>query len=136
VGVPLNSYAFGIGAFVVLVLLIFLGPLLMFTPRMIAAKIKSVREYSALGVADHRAFDRNCVQGVNPGNDPLLGAPEISSLADLGGAYEILAKMRPLPFDPSDMLALVMASLFPMAPLLLTVYPLDELLRLLWKPVI
>ena len=136
VGVPLKSYAFGIGGFVMLVLLFFLWPLLMFTPRMIQAKIKSVREYSALAVAHHRAFDQKWVQGADPRKDSLLGAPEISSLADLGGAYEILAKMRPLPFVPSDTLALVMASLLPMAPLLLTVYPLDELLRLLWKLVI
>ena len=133
VGVPLKSYAFAIGGFVVLVLLVFLGPLLMFTPRMIKARIKSVHEYSALAVAHHRAFDQKWVQGVDPKKDALLGAPEISSLADLGGAYDVLANMRPLPFDPSDALALVMASLFPMAPLLLTVYPLDELVQLLWK---
>ena len=135
-GVPLKSYTFGIGGLVGLVLLVFLGPLLMFTPRMIEAKIKSAHDYSALAVVHHRHFDEKWVQGVNPGNDPVLGAPDISSLADLGGAYEVLEEMRPLPFDPSDALALAMATLFPMAPLLLTVYPLDEMLQLLWKLVI
>jgi hypothetical protein len=78
-------------------------------------------------------FDRKWVQGDNPGGDPVLGTPEISSLADLGGAYDILATMRAVPFDPADAVALLLAALVPMTPLLLTIMPLDRLLELLSK---
>ncbi len=135
-GVPLNSYAFGIGGLVVLLLLVFLGPLLMFTPRLIDARIKSEHDYSALAVAHNLRFDDKWVKGDHPKADSIVGSPDVSSLADLGNAYDILGRMRPIPFDPSDALALAVATLMPMAPLLLTVYPLDQVLDLLWKVVV
>jgi hypothetical protein len=72
-------------------------------------------------------------QGRTCRSDTVLGAPEISSLADLGGAYEVLAKMKPIPFKPADAVALALAALLPMAPLALTVIPLGEMLKLLPK---
>jgi hypothetical protein len=63
----------------------------------------------------------------------VLGAPDISSLADLGNAYEVLDRMRPIPFDPADALALGLAALIPLAPLLLTVMPLGQMLELVQK---
>jgi len=132
-GVPLKSYQFPIAGYAVFVLLFFLTPLLMFTPRLVEAKEKSMRDYGALAVAHHHMFDRKWVQGDNPGGDPVLGTPEISSLADLGGAYDILARMRAVPFDPADAVVLLLAALVPMTPLLLTIMPLDRLLELLSK---
>jgi len=132
-GVPLNSYTFGIGGLVVLVLLVFLGPLLMFTPRLIDVRIRSEHDYSALALVHNLRFDGKWVQGDNPKGEQVLGTPDISSLADLGNAYDVLGRMRPIPFDPADALALSVATLLPMAPLLLTVYPLDQILDLLWK---
>ena len=60
-----------------------------------------------------------------------MGTPDISSLADLGNAYEVLDRMRPMPFDPADALAL--AALIPLAPLLLTIMPVAEMLELAGK---
>jgi hypothetical protein len=132
-GTALKSYAFGIGGFVVLVLLVFLGPLLMFSPRLIDYRIECEHNYSALAVTHNLGFDAKWVQGGHSQDESLVGTPDISSLADLGNAYEIMRKMRPIPFDPSDALTLGAAALLPMAPLLLTVYPLDQVLDLLWR---
>ena len=73
------------------------------------------------------------MQGDNPRGKVVLGSPDISSLGDLGNAYEALDRMRPFPFDPADVFLLAMATLFPMAPLMLTVYPLGDMLELVWK---
>ena len=78
-------------------------------------------------------FDGKWVQGDNPKDEPVLGTPEISSLADLGNAYEVLHGMRPVPFDPADAVVLVLAAVAPMAPLLLTLMPLGRILELLSK---
>ncbi len=43
--------------------------------------------------------------------------------------------MKPIPIDPLDLLHLIVASLLPITPLLLTVMPLGELLKLLLKVV-
>jgi hypothetical protein len=117
----------------VVVLLVFLGPLLNFMPQMIRAKIKSVHDYGTFAVMHTQMFDGKCVQGDYPTSEPVLGTPDISSLADLGNAYEVLDRMRAVPFDPADALILVLAALIPLAPLLLTVMPLGQLLELAGK---
>jgi hypothetical protein len=132
-GVPLQRYEFPIAGYVVVVLLFFLSPLIMFTPRMVEAKDKSLHDYGSLAIAHNHMFERKWVHGENPKGEPVLGTPEISSLADLGGAYDLLARMRAVPFDPADAVVLVIAALIPMAPLLLTVVPLDRLLELMSK---
>jgi hypothetical protein len=132
-GVPLLAFRYAIAGYVVVVLLVFLGPLLMFTPGLLTARIESLHNYSALAVDHNRQFDGKWVRGENPGRDPLLGAPEISSLADLGGAYGVLDDMKPVPFRLGDAGALAVAALLPMAPLVLTVIPLGDVLKLLPK---
>ena len=132
-GVSLRHYEIPLVGYVLVVLLVFLGPLLMFMPRMIEAKIKSLHDYSALAVTHNQMFDGKWVQGDNPKGEPVLGTPEISSLADLGNAYDVLDRMRPVPFDPADAVVLVLAAVIPMTPLLLTVMPLERMLELMSK---
>jgi hypothetical protein len=132
-GVPLTSYKIATAGYVVVVLLVFLGPLLMFMPQLMRAKIKSVHDYSTFAVMHNQLFDAKWVQGDHPESEPVLGTPDISSLADLGNAYAVLDRMRPVPFDPADALALALAALIPLAPLLLTVFPLAEMLELAGK---
>jgi hypothetical protein len=132
-GVPLQSYQMAVAGYVAMALLVFLGPLLMFMPMLIEAKRKSLHDYSAFAVHHNQMFDRKWVQGDNPAGDSALGTPEISSLADLGNAYDVLDRMRQVPFDPADAMVLAVAALVPMAPLLLTIMPLDKLLELMSK---
>lgn len=132
-GVPLASYTYVIAGYVAYMLLIFLGPLIMFAPQMSRAKIRCELDYSALVVRHNQMFDAKWIQGDGADSGSVLGAPDMSSLADLGSAYRDLRRMRAIPFDPADALVLALATLLPMAPLLLTVYPLDDLLRMLWK---
>jgi hypothetical protein len=130
-GVPLTGYEIAVAAYVVAVLVVFLGPLLMFLPKLIEAKRKSLHGYSDLAVLHHQMFDRKWVQGDNPAGDTVLGTPEISSLADLGNAFDILDRMRSVPFDPADAMVLAFAALAPLAPLLLTIMPLGKLIELM-----
>jgi hypothetical protein len=87
----------------------------MFTPRLLSARIESLHNYSSLAVDHNQQFDGKWVRGDNPAGD-LLGAPEISSLADLGGAYRVLDDMKPIPFRLGDAVSLAIAALLPMAP--------------------
>jgi hypothetical protein len=59
--------------------------------------------------------------------------PEISSLADLAGASAVLYSMRPVPFDPRDALALGLAALIPMTPLVLTMFPPQKIFEMIFK---
>jgi hypothetical protein len=58
-----------------------------------------------------------------------MGSADIQSLADLDSSFEIVRSMRFAPITYRSVLGLMAASLLPIAPLLLTVMPLEELLR-------
>jgi hypothetical protein len=61
--------------------------------------------------------------------EPLIGSGDIQSLADLGNSYEIVRTMRIVPVTRDAVVMLAVATLLPMSPLLLTMMPLEELLK-------
>ncbi len=132
-GARLLDFKFVIAGYVVVVLAAFLLPLTMFSPAMTEAKRRSLHEYDALAVLHNRLFDEKWVQGRHGEGEVPLGAPEISSLADLAGACDVLYRMRPVPFDPADAVALGLAALVPLTPLVLTVLPAPKMFDMLLK---
>jgi hypothetical protein len=71
-----------------------------------------------------------------PATESPLGSADIQSLADLSNAYETIKGTRPLPITKQSVVSLVIATLIPIAPLLLTVIPAEELAKHLLKLVI
>ena len=61
-------------------------------------------------------------------DEPLVGSADLQSLADLGNSFEIVKGMKPVPFGKDTLLQLAVISLAPVAPLILTMIPLGELL--------
>jgi hypothetical protein len=112
-----------------------LGPLLVFLPKLSAAKRAGLREYGVLAQRYAREFDHKWLRGGAPADEPLLGSGDIQSLADLGNSYEVVKEMRLVPFTVQTVLQLTVTTLLPVAPLLLTMIPLDELLEGLLKVV-
>ena len=53
----------------------------------------------------------------------------IQSLADLGNSFEVVRTMRMVPVSNQAILELTAATLLPLAPLLLTIMPLEEMLK-------
>jgi len=112
-----------------------LGPLLVFLPKLSAAKRAGLREYGVIAQRYAREFDNKWLRGGAPADEPLLGSADIQSLADLGNSYEVVKEMRLVPFTLQTVLQLTVTTLLPVAPLLLTMVPLDELLEGLLKVV-
>jgi len=63
-------------------------------------------------------------------------ADDIGALADLGGSFERVDNMRLLPLVTKNAIALAIAAAVPMLPLLLTVIPLKDLLKLVGQSLI
>lgn len=131
--VPLARYAPGMAIYVVIVLLIVLGPLMLFAGVLLKTKYAGLHQYGTLATAYTGSFHRKWIEHQNPQHEPLLGTADIQSLADLGNSYGYVEKMRLLPVNLRTVLHLVVVSLLPMAPLLLTVMPLKDILKLLLK---
>jgi len=133
---PLQQFAPVIITYVVLVELIVLFPIVVFFHNLHDLRIKGLYQYGALATAYTSAFQGKWIRGDNPDNEPLLGSADIQSLADLGNSFEYVKKMDHLPMNPRTPIQLALACLIPMAPLLLIVLPLKEVLKLLLKAVI
>jgi hypothetical protein len=128
-GASLSQFLPHITGFVMLSLAINFGPLLVFTGKLVTAKKRAVLEYGALVNEYGHSFDRKWLRGDNPEGESLLGSGDIQSLADLGTSYERVYDMRIVPFDLRTIISLTITAIVPLLPLLLTVYPFDELLR-------
>src|SRR5215203_3311681 len=110
-----------------------LGPLLVFSPKLAAAKRKGSREYGILAQRYVREFDQKWLRGGAPPGEPFMGSADIQSLADLGNSYDMVKEMRWVPFSTQTVLHLAVATLLPALPLMLTMISLEELVDQLLK---
>ena len=62
-----------------------------------------------------------------------MGTSDIQSLADLNGSLEIVREMRIVPISNKAVLTIVTLTLAPIAPLLLTMMPVEELAKTLFS---
>ena len=86
-----------------------------------------LREYGTLAQRYVREFDAKWLRG--GAAEPLLGSGDIQSLADLGNAHQAVRAMSIVPVTKAAIVELAAATLAPVAPLLLTMMPLEELLK-------
>ncbi len=131
-GAALPEFTILIATYVVILLCVVLSPLMVFAPQLAQAKRVGIREYGALAERYVREFDAKWLRGGAPADEQLVGSGDIQSLADLANSYEVVKTMRIAPVTREAILRLVAATLAPVAPLALTMMPLEELLKLLF----
>lgn len=127
-GASLNDFKLEIVVLVGVLMLLVLGPLCVFAPRIFAAKRLGLREYGILGAEYTRSFDRRWLRSPDRDGEALLGSSDIQSLADFGNAFGVIREMRGLPFGRDAVVNLVAAALVPFVPLLFTTFPVEVLL--------
>ena len=132
VGAALAQFKVEIAVVVVFVLCAILGPLLVFVPKLAQAKRQGLREYGTLAERYVREFDAKWLRGGAPADERFVGNADIQSLADLGNSYEVVRTMRIAPITRDAVVRLAGATLVPIVPLLLTMMPLEELLKMLF----
>src|SRR5262249_59560882 len=115
-------------ALFVLTLAIFGGPLLVFIPPLLKLKRSGLVEYGALASRYTQRFDRKWVKDGDSGEE-ILGTGDIQSLADLGNSYEFIRKMRAVPIELRDFVAMAIPGLVPALPLAATVMPVSEIVK-------
>jgi hypothetical protein len=130
-GATLPEFKMQIAVLVIIMLCIVFAPLLSFAPQLDQAKRTGNREYGTLASRYVREFDSKWLRGGAPANEPLVGSGDIQSLADLGNSMEVVRTMRIAPITADGVLRLAAAVLVPIAPLTLTLMPLDELAKML-----
>jgi hypothetical protein len=127
-GAKLTDFKLEIIGGVAILLLMVLGPLLAFSPHIMSAKRAGLREYGVLASRYVSEFDLKWVRGGATDDEPLVGSGDIQSLADLGNSFQVIRDIHPFPFGRDAVIQLVVITLLPVLPLVLTMIPLEELI--------
>lgn len=135
-GGHLMSFKYLILAIVMIAPVVFLTPCLAFSSKLIDCKRRALLEYGTLSDHYTKDFHEKWIEGKRDDKEVLIGSSDIQSLADLGNSYEVIQSMRAVIISKSTIMAFAIASLLPFTPLLLTVYPFDELLARIVKMVL
>ena len=131
-GTSLTQFRLEILLLVIFMVFIVVGPLLVFSPQLAETKRTGLREYGTLAQRYVRDFDAKWVRGIGSGEEQFLGTGDIQSLADLGNSFEVVRSMRIVPVTKDAMFQLAVATVAPIVPLVLTLMPLEDLLKKLF----
>ncbi|CAM3054377.1 hypothetical protein G4177_33310 [Corallococcus sp. ZKHCc1 1396] len=132
----LTGLALHLLIFAILCLMVLFAPLLPFCRQLLVAKRHGDHAFSALAAwhsrrFEHRWFHRKEVPGQQP-----LGAPDFSSLADLGTSFATARAMRWFPVNPRAALAILCGAMAPLVPVLFIDRRLMDVLVALGKTLI
>lgn len=124
-----------VGVVALLTLLIF-GPLVVFFPHLRRARLNGLEYYGQLGQEYARGLQRKWIGGDRPAAEPLLGTPDIQTWADLHNGFVVIRNISLLPFGMKHVLSLAVTTILPCAPLLLTVFSVEQLLDRVLKAIL
>ena len=127
-GARLTEFAIELVVVVVALLLVVLGPLLRFASHLEEARRFGLFEYGVLAQRYVREFDDKWLRRGGVDGATLVGSADVQSLADLAASFDVVSTMRAAPFTMRTIVQLAVITLLPVAPLLLTMVPLDQLL--------
>ena len=127
-GARLPQFKMEMLGIVTLVVLVALAPLAFFVGPMARARQNGIREYGTLGSRYVREFREKWIEPGEAPSEPLLGSADLQSLADLANESFIVGAMRVVPFSKELFLRVVVLTAAPLAPLVLTMFPLEQLL--------
>lgn len=128
-GEKLGEFKFAIFSDVCGLILLNLLPLLVFTTKLADCKRIGLYEYGILAKKYVDDFANRWIFDKPENNPELLGHADISGLADLGQGFTNVRNMQLVAFDKNTVLAFALAAAMPFAPLLLTIYPFDQLVE-------
>jgi hypothetical protein len=128
-GASLTQFRLEILLLMIFMVFLVVGPLLVFAPQLAAARRTGLREYGTLAQRYVRDFDAKWVRDGGGADEPMLGSGDIQSLADLGNSFAVVQDMRVVVVTKRAMLQLAVATVAPVVPLVLTLMPLEELLK-------
>lgn len=134
-GAKLTDFMVLIIAIVVFLQLIVLGPLLVFSPQLLRTKITGLREYGILASKYVSDFDLKWVRGGAKNDEQLIGSSDIQSLADIGNSFQVIREIQPFPFSKETVFQLIIFTLLPVLPLVLTMIPLEALIEKIFQTI-
>jgi hypothetical protein len=126
-GARLVDFKLEIAGTIVFLMLAVLAPLAFFVVHLERAHRVARREFGILSSKYVDGFRYKWIQHRTENTEPLLGTPDLQSLADLANSFKTVTEIRLLPFGKEALTRLVGVLILPLVPLILTVIPLKEI---------
>lgn len=132
-GEVLTSFYVEVVLFAAFLVFVIVAPFFLFMLPLSAAKRQGLREYAQLSRQYADEFADKWIRGTPPAGEALVGSSDIQSLADLGNSFDKVRNMSVVPITRGAVAQLVVATLLPLVPLLLTLISFEELLKRILK---
>jgi len=117
------------------VLIVAMGPLILFVPRLTRLRRLGIFEYGALGQLESMQFHKRWIQHRAGREDEFPASPEASTLTDYGSSYQNIEHLQPFPFDQGAFVGLMLAIALPLLPVVLAEVPFATVLKALLEAV-
>jgi len=119
--------------YVVLCLVLLIGPLFFFTGKLVRAKNEGLLHLSHLGATLSRQFEKEWVNDL-PGEKGITEKkPDPSMIYDYSGIYDSLQLLRVIPITPRDIISMALTLFAPFIPILFIHFSVAELLQRILK---
>jgi hypothetical protein len=128
-GAELTAFRGEMVAFMVLVVIVFLMPLVVFAPKMVRVREKYLLSLSS----DAHRGAGDLVDKLGARQTGEMPTDAVSGLSDFGTLYENARLMRPLPLEIRHIVILVLAAVVPFLPLIFLVMPAQEVVQTLLR---
>lgn len=121
-----NTIWLALGVWMAGVLIAFLGPLLVFMPRLLAIRDQAMLEYGRLANQWHRAFRREWLDAAKSGAD-LVGSSALTPMQGLHLGLQTIRELRVIPIFMPAVIQLVIAAGLPLMLVVLREVPLADI---------
>jgi len=130
------QYQWHVIAFLVFILILIVGPLLLFIRALYEAKEKGVFEYGALACRQIQQVEGKWVRDTPVKEDLESSMLDFRAVTHLGHSVNAVRNMSIFPLQKEDVLKLIVMALLPLVPVLAMQVPMGEVFSLLLKVVL
>jgi hypothetical protein len=119
----------------VIVLIVAMGPLVFFVPRLVRLNRQGILQYGRLGQLQSMEFHKKWILNLKGHEDDFLAAPEVGTLTDFSASYENIEKLQPFPLDLGTLAGVFLAIAVPILPVVVAEIPFITVLKALLNAV-
>jgi hypothetical protein len=114
-----------------LVLVVAMGPLALFVPRLVRLRRQGILQYGRLGQFQSLEFHRKWILNLEGQEDDFLAAPDVGALTDFSASYENVEKLQPFPLDLGTLGGVLLAIMVAILPVVVAEIPFITVLKAL-----
>ena len=124
----LFDFKYIIATLVVVILILFVAPLVVFTREILQTRRRGIFEYGALAGAVGRQMEHKWLERNGSVDEAALDVQHFSATTDLYQVVSNVYQIKTVPLDLQDLVAVIVAALLPFVPVLLYEIPLNVIL--------